>query len=91
MVRTDFVLYMPELPGGLGQGPVEQPVAEESGTARLPIREVWLDAMKTRAATSSAATVNTTSEQKAKSSRSWCARHRGVAEGRRTPRTPPSG
>ena len=67
MERTDVVVYMPQLPGGLGQDPEEQPVSEDSsGTPRLPIREVWIDAMKTQGGYQLGGTLNTPSEQKAR-------------------------
>lgn len=65
MGKADVVLYMPRLPGGMGQDDVDQPVAED-GQMRLPVRDVWIDAMKTSGGYKVAATVGTPSEQKAK-------------------------
>jgi hypothetical protein len=62
---ADVVLYMPRLPGGMGQDDMDQPVAED-GQMRLPISDVWIDAMKTSGGYKVAATVGTPSEQKAK-------------------------
>ncbi|HVO38576.1 MAG TPA: hypothetical protein VMV03_06050 [Spirochaetia bacterium] len=65
MGSADVVLYMPRLPDRMGQDDVDQPAAE-GGQMRLPIRDVWINAMKTSGGYSVAATVGTPSEQKAK-------------------------
>jgi len=56
MERTDLVLYLPELPGGIAP----------SGTARVPIQEVWLDAAKGDGTYAITGTANTGSEREAK-------------------------
>ncbi len=66
MTKTDIVLYMPQLPGGIGEGGTDQPVAAESDARpHLPIREVWVDAMKTKDGYLLGATVNTGTEKQA--------------------------
>jgi hypothetical protein len=57
MQRTDLVLYLPDLPGGVGQG---------SSTVRVPIQEVWLDAAKGEGSYEITGTANTGSERDAK-------------------------
>jgi hypothetical protein len=59
MKRSDFVLYMPELPGNLTES------AAQKGMS-LPIQEVWMNAVKVRGGYDLSGTVNTSSEQKAK-------------------------
>jgi len=66
MTRTDIVLYMPQLPGGIGEAAADQPAAAESDDRpRLPIREVWVDAMKTADGYMLSATMNTGTEKQA--------------------------
>jgi hypothetical protein len=57
MQRTDLVLYLPQLPGGLAQG---------SSTVRVPIQEVWLDAERRGGKYEVTGTANTGSEREAK-------------------------
>lgn len=59
MQNADFVLYMPELPGGLTESAVQKGMS-------LPIREVWLNAVKGKSGYELSGTVNTSSEQNAK-------------------------
>jgi len=59
MKRSDFVLYMPELPGNLTES------AAQKGMS-LPIQEVWMNAVKVKGGYDLSGTVNTSSEQKAK-------------------------
>ena len=59
MQKSDFVLYMPELPGNLTES------AAQKGMS-LPIQEVWLNAVKGKSGYELSGTVNTSSEQKAK-------------------------
>jgi hypothetical protein len=59
MQKSDFVLYMPELPGNLTES------AAQKGMS-LPIQEVWLNAVKGHSGYELSGTVNTSSEQKAK-------------------------
>jgi hypothetical protein len=58
MERADLVVYMPELPGSATDG--------ASGSARLPIHEVWLDARRGGSAYVVGGTVNLTSEKEAR-------------------------
>lgn len=67
MAKTDIVLYMPQLPGGVGEANVDQPaVAESDERPHLPIREVWVDAMKTKDGYLLGATMNTGTEKQAR-------------------------
>ena len=67
MTRTDVVLYMPQLPGGIGQPALESPAAMESDDRpHLPIREVWLDAPKTKEGYLLGGTMNTGTEEQAR-------------------------
>ncbi len=67
MTRTDVVLYMPQLPGGIGEPTSDEPATMESDDRpHLPIREVWVDANKTKDGYSLAATMNTGTEQQAR-------------------------
>lgn len=59
MKSSDFVLYMPELPGNLTES------AAQKGMS-LPIQEVWMNAVKVKGGYDLSGTVNTSSEQKAK-------------------------
>jgi hypothetical protein len=59
MKSSDFVLYMPELPGNLTES------AAQKGMS-LPIQEVWMNAVKVKGGYTLSGTVNTSSEQKAK-------------------------
>ncbi len=59
MKKSDFVLYMPELPGNLTES------AAQKGMS-LPIQEVWMNAVKVKGGYDLSGTVNTSSEQKAK-------------------------
>jgi hypothetical protein len=56
MEKTDLVLYLPELPGGIAQSP----------SAHIPIQEVWLDAAKGEGGYGVTGTANTGSEREAK-------------------------
>jgi hypothetical protein len=67
MEKSDVVLYMPQLPGGIGEGSMDQPAAEQSGDRpRLAIREVWLDAVKSNDGYVLGGTMNTDTEQQAR-------------------------
>jgi hypothetical protein len=59
MLKADFVLYMPELPGNLTES------AAQKGLS-LPIQEVWLNATKGKDGYELSGTVNTTTEREAK-------------------------
>jgi len=59
MQKSDFVLYMPELPGNLVES------AAQKGMSR-PIQEVWMTAVKIKGGYELSGTVNTSSEQKAR-------------------------
>ncbi|MGA2975134.1 MAG: hypothetical protein ABSF77_07480 [Spirochaetia bacterium] len=59
MQNADLVLYMPELPGGLAAN------AAQKGM-RIPIQEVWMNAVKGKAGYDLFGTANTGSEQEAK-------------------------
>ena len=58
MERTDLVLYMPELPGGFQQS------AEQNGV-HIPLKEVWLNAVKFKGGYAFSGTANTGSGQEA--------------------------
>ena len=67
MEKTDIVLYMPQLPGGIGEASIDQPAAEESvDRPRLAIRDVWLDAVKTTDGYVLGGTMNTDTEEQAR-------------------------
>ncbi|HVP19551.1 MAG TPA: hypothetical protein VMU36_11170 [Spirochaetia bacterium] len=67
MTRTDVVLYMPQLPGGIGQPAPDQPAAMESDERpHLAIREVWVDATKTKEGYLLVGTMNTGTEEQAR-------------------------
>ncbi|MGO9309443.1 MAG: hypothetical protein ACLQDL_10525 [Spirochaetia bacterium] len=59
MLNSDFVLYMPELPGNLTE------TAAQRGLS-LPIREVWMNAVKGKDGFELSGTVNTSSALEAK-------------------------
>jgi hypothetical protein len=59
MLKSDFVLYMPELPGNLTE------TAAQKGMS-LPILEVWLNAVKGKGGYELSGTVNTGTEREAK-------------------------
>ncbi len=59
MLISDFVLYMPELPGKLTES------AAQKGMS-LPIREVWLNAARGKEGFELSGTVNTSTEREAK-------------------------
>ncbi len=59
MQGSDFVLYMPELPGNLTES------AAQNGMG-MPIQEVWMNAVKVKDGYDLSGTVNTGSEKKAK-------------------------
>jgi len=59
MLNSDFVLYMPELPGDLAQSAANRGMS-------LPLQEVWMNAVKTREGYVLSGTVNTRSELEAK-------------------------
>jgi hypothetical protein len=59
MLKSDFVLYMPELPGNLTES------AAQKGMS-LPIQEVWMNAVKGKDGYVLSGTVNTSSEREAK-------------------------
>jgi len=66
MAKSDIVLYMPQLPGGIGEASNDQPSAEESNDRpHLGVREVWVDAVKTKDGYVLGATVNTGNEKQA--------------------------
>jgi hypothetical protein len=56
MEKTDMVLYMPELPGGLEQS------AAENGV-HIPLQEVWMSAVKEKGGYTLSGTANTSSEK----------------------------
>jgi hypothetical protein len=58
MERTDIVLYMPELPGGLQQS------AAQNGV-HIPLKEIWLNAVKFKGGYTFSGTANTSSGQEA--------------------------
>ena len=58
MEKTDLVLYMPELPGGL------QESAAQNGV-HIPVNEVWLNAVKVKGGYDISGTANTGSGQEA--------------------------
>jgi hypothetical protein len=58
MERTDLVLYMPELPGGLQQN------AAQNGV-HVPLNEVWMNAVKVKGGYNVSGTANTSSGQEA--------------------------
>jgi hypothetical protein len=58
MESTDLVVYLPELPGGLAQ-------ASAAGV-HIPIREIWMNAVKAKDGYHLTATANTSSEREAK-------------------------
>ncbi len=75
MEKTDIVIYMPQLPGGIGdpsadqpgKQPGDQPVA--AGSADRPhftIRDVWVDAVKTKDGYIMGGTMNTETDQQAR-------------------------
>ncbi len=67
MEKTDIVVYMPQLPGGIGEASIDQPAAEESvDRPRLAIRDVWLDAVKTTDGYVLGGTMNTDTEEQAR-------------------------
>jgi len=59
MMSSDFVLYMPELPGNLTES------AAQKGMS-LPIQEVWMNAVKGTDGYELSGTVNTSTEREAK-------------------------
>ena len=59
MQKKDFVLYMPELPGGMTEN------AAKNGV-HLPILDVWMGAARTSGAYVVSGTANTSSEKEAK-------------------------
>ena len=59
MLGSDFVLYMPELPGNLTENAARKGIS-------LPIREVWMNAAKAKEGYELSGTVNTSSEREAK-------------------------
>jgi hypothetical protein len=59
MLKSDFVLYMPELPGNLAEN------AARKGMS-LPIQEVWMNAVKGKDGYELSGTVNTRSEKEAR-------------------------
>jgi hypothetical protein len=59
MLKSDFVLYMPELPGNLTES------AAQKGMS-LPIQEVWMNAVKGKDGYELSGTVNTSTEREAK-------------------------
>lgn len=59
MLKSDFVLYMPELPGNITEG------AAQKGL-NIPIQEVWLNAVKQKNGYELSGAVNTTDEREAK-------------------------
>jgi hypothetical protein len=58
MEKTDFVLYMPELPGGLQQS------AAQNGV-HIPLNEVWMKAVKDKGGYTLSGTANTSSSKEA--------------------------
>lgn len=59
MLNSDFVLYMPELPGNVTED------AAQKGL-NIPIHEVWLNAVKQKDGYELSGTVNTTDEREAR-------------------------
>lgn len=76
MTKTDLVLYIPRLPGGLSTSvsrppgaadDADQPPAQDSESRpRLPIREVWVDAVKTKDGYIMGASMNTATEEQSR-------------------------
>lgn len=67
MTKTDVVMYMPQLPGGIGESAFGQPAAMESDDRpHLAIREVWVDATKTKEGYLLGGTMNTLTEEQAR-------------------------
>jgi len=58
MERSDLVMYLPELPGGVSQG--------SASSVHIPIQDVWLDAHKTATGYEVGGTVNLSTEKEAK-------------------------
>ncbi len=58
MEKTDLVLYMPELPGGLQQS------AAQNGV-HIPLKEVWMNAVKDKGGYALSGTANTSSTREA--------------------------
>jgi hypothetical protein len=59
MERSDLVLYMPELPGGLTQKAAQNDV-------HIPLQEVWITAVRTKTGYTLGGTANTFSEKEAR-------------------------
>jgi hypothetical protein len=59
MEKKDFVLYMPELPGGLAESAAMKGV-------HIPIQDVWMSAAHVQGGYALSGTANTTSEREAK-------------------------
>ncbi len=59
MRTADLVVYMPELPGGIGE-------RAAANNVRIPIQEVWVKAVKTPAGYDVSGSANTGSEREAK-------------------------
>jgi hypothetical protein len=59
MEKMDFVLYLPELPGGIAENAAKNDV-------HIPVQQVWLDAMKAPGAYVLSGTANTSSQKEAK-------------------------
>jgi hypothetical protein len=79
MEKTDIVIYMPQLPGGIGDLPADQPgkqpgdqpgdqpvAADSVDRPHFTIRDVWVDAVKTRDGYIMGGTMNTDTEQQAR-------------------------
>ncbi len=67
MTRTDVVLYMPQLPGGIGEPSADDSTAAGPGDRpHFPIREVWVNGTKTKDGYTLGATMNTDTEQQAR-------------------------
>jgi hypothetical protein len=67
MEKTDIVIYMPQLPGGIGEPSADLPVSEGAADRpRLAIRDVWVDAVKTTGGYRMGGTMNTNTDQQAR-------------------------
>ena len=67
MEKADIVIYMPQLPGGIGEPGVDQPAADDSADhPRLAIKDVWVDAVKTAGGYRMGGTMNTDTDQQAR-------------------------
>jgi len=67
MEKSDIVIYMPQLPGGIGEPGVDQPASDgPADRPRLAIKDVWVDAVKTTGGYRMGGTMNTDTDQQAR-------------------------